>query len=56
MKGQGIVRMVRWRPLEEGGPVVFIATIEFPDGPPDLPLDVVWKERPVLVTLATTKE
>lgn len=47
----GVVRKIGWTPLEDGGPVVFVATIEFPNGPPDLPFDVVWKQRPVVVSL-----
>lgn len=53
-KGQGIVLKVGWMQLPDDRSTRerFVAIIEFPEGPPDLPIDAVWKRRLVTVALA----
>ena len=49
--GLGIVSRVGWE-KDEDGREVFRAIIWFPNGPPDLPFNTVWDQRPVIVALA----
>jgi len=41
----GIIILMGWRKIR--GKDVFRAVVEFPNGPPHIPVGVVWDRRPV---------
>ena len=47
----GVVTRAGWEKDEETGKEVFRATIEYPNGPPYLPFDVIWERKPVDIVL-----
>lgn len=50
-EGLGIVRRMGWHNLKRERR--FRLIIEFPNGPPSLPIGTVWNKLPVSVALAT---
>jgi len=46
---RGRVTRMGWKKYKSGDR--FQAVIEFPDGPPHWPLDVVWKAKPILLAI-----
>lgn len=49
MTNTGIVRSVGWVDVE--GERRFQAVVEFPEGPPDLPFNVVWDMRRIRIVV-----
>lgn len=50
--GTALVTSAGWETDPEDGQEVFVLRLEFSNGPPDLPLNVVWNAIPVKVQLA----